>query len=586
MIDNKIVKQIIDEVNIVDVVSEYLPLTQKGKGFWGVCPFHHDTNPSMSVSAEKKMFKCFSCNTGGDVISFVSKFEQISFQEAVVKLAKRIGITINLYNDPESEKKKIYYDAMEEAANFYEFYLKNSKEGLAALKYLHERGISDEIISKFRIGLAPNGTNYLHLALNEHKIDMVVQNELGLVSQNAQGEIVDSFRNRIMFPITNHQGSVCAFSGRIFNSTDKTAKYINSIENPIFRKSDILYNFKNASLQARSLNKMYVFEGFMDVIAAYKAGVTNSVATMGTALTRNHIKSLLGICDNIILCFDGDLAGINATKKANLVFSEFNVMPTCVALPEGLDPDDFLKKYGADALNNALSTGALNVYDYLFKVAVDNLMIDDVKSVENCKQEVFSFLRGNVSKTSVEFYLNKLSEILNISLESLMGDFGSVRVEHTPNTEDNIPTKVVTRKRNKIPNKVFKAYETIIKCVLQDKKLYLEYVKVIDLNIPNVELIPYYTVLLQIGDYYNQNNNLNAVDFVENYYLTDPDRELINKIISKEEIDANNIDAFRQCLKTLYNFFMDDLKKKMLEDVKNDYDKYDDYLMLYKNKTL
>jgi DNA primase len=229
----------------------------------------------------------------------------------------------------------------------YSFYLKNSEEGIEALKYLHNRGISDEIIDKFRIGLAPNLTDGLYQFLTKKGCSELDQIELGLIKQGENNRIHDVFRIRIMFPLASSTGKIVGFSGRIYTESNQ-AKYINSIESAIFHKGEILYNMHNAALPARQMDKIYLFEGFMDVIAAYRAGIKNGVATMGTALTKEHIQMLFSVTKNIVLCFDGDDAGIKAMRRSAKMLSSHNVIPEAIVLPNNQDPDEYIKDNGPE----------------------------------------------------------------------------------------------------------------------------------------------------------------------------------------------------------------------------------------------
>ena len=379
MIPGNIRNKIIQDLSIVEVVSEYLPLTRKGNSYFGVCPFHDDKNPSMSVSDSVKMFNCFSCNTKGNVITFVAKYENISFDQATIKLAERIGLKISANTSKEALKQDRLENIMNEAAKFYSFYLKNSEEGNEALKYLYERGISDEIIEKFRIGLAPSLSDGLYQFLIKKGFSELDLIELGLVKQGENNKIHDIFRIRVMFPLASSNGKIVGFSGRIYTVSNQ-AKYINSNENVLFHKGEVLYNMHNAALFARQLDKIYLFEGFMDVIAAYRAGVKNGVATMGTALTKEHIASILSVTKNIVLCFDGDEAGIKAMRRSAKMLSSYNIIPEAVVLPNNQDPDEYIKEYGAKQLEAYLISKAKPVYYWLYKLAYDKVIKNDITS--------------------------------------------------------------------------------------------------------------------------------------------------------------------------------------------------------------
>ena len=347
MISQNIKKQIIDQTNIVEVVGEVVQLTKKGSSYFGLCPFHNDNHPSMSVNNEKKMFNCFSCNTKGNVIYFMSRFHNITDDQATIMLAKRLGIEISEASTKEAIKQERLLKVMNDATLFYQFYLNNSEEGLEAKKYLFSRGIDEDIIKKLKIGLASSERNYLNLALKQKNHSELDQIELGLIKNDDTNTSYDVFRNRIIFPIENNNGQVVGFSGRIYRDNNQ-AKYINSSDNEIFHKGKILYHFHDAIPAVRENNKIIIFEGFMDVIAAIRANIHYGVATMGTALTNDHIKAILSLTKNIILCFDGDEAGIHAMKRSAMLFANYQIIPKAIVLPNNQDPDEYVKENGLD----------------------------------------------------------------------------------------------------------------------------------------------------------------------------------------------------------------------------------------------
>ena len=426
MVPYNIKKRIIDETNIVEVVGEYVSLQKKGNSYFGLCPFHNDNHPSMSVSNHVKMFNCFSCGAKGNVINFVSRYENITEDEACVKLAARLGIKIDTRVANESKKETNLKNIAEEACKFYEFYLFNSKQGKVALEYLYNRGINDDIIKKFRIGLAPDADDELFKVLTKKEFNVIDLEELGLCKAYDGKPHHDVFRNRVMFPLSNGSGQVIGFSGRIYTDSNQ-AKYINSIESTIFHKGEVLYNMHNAYLPAKKNDRIFLVEGFMDVIAAYRCGIDYGVATMGTALTNDHIKQMLAVTKKIVLCFDGDEAGIHAMQRSAMILSKFNIIPEAVVLPDNMDPDEYIKKYSGDELKNYLLTKSKQVYYWLYFVAKKKLIKGDLISVENFKKEVFTFLNYTTSETVIDFYLGEVAKDLDISFDSIKKDFEAVR---------------------------------------------------------------------------------------------------------------------------------------------------------------
>jgi len=582
MISQEIINQIIDKVNISEVISEYIPVLPDGGGFKSICPFHNDTHPSMKISPVKRIFKCFSCGAGGNVIQFVQKYEQIPFNDAVAKLAKRIGIEIDLNNDPNYEQKKKLYNVLKESAEFYNFYLLNSEEGQNALKYLKDRGITLDIIEHFSIGLAPNELNFLHQALDNQSIPLIDQVESGMVRKN-NDEAVDSFRKRIMFPLKDVQGHIVGFSGRIYEVGDGRPKYVNSNENLIFHKSDVLYNLTDALEDIRTNKTVYIFEGFMDVIASFKSGVTNCVATMGTALTRQHIKLLQQYADRIVLCFDGDRAGIEATYKAAQILSTFNIIPYSVALPEGLDPDEYKKKYGVDALKTYLTNNQVNVYEYMYQKAKEDLIVEDVVSIQKFKDKVFGFLRF-ANPTIKDFYLNKLSVEINIDATILNQEFGSVKtnnkiVEVPTYTKEEIQEHIPKKVQKRIPKKVFHALDIIIKHMVYNKNDFIIYHENHMSKFDFGRFADYLSIIQGLSYEYTLNDSIESIDidkFVCKYNQESEEYKLLQRIINSIH-DVSNVDEFNDCLNTIDDFINENNSEaKLIEALESD-DKVKDF---------
>ncbi len=560
MIDNNIRQRIINETSIVEVVSEYVKLEKKGNSHFGLCPFHDDKHPSMSVSDGVKMFNCWSCGTKGNVIYFVSKFEHISLDAAAIKLAKRIGIDIKPEVNKQEEKNNRLIEIMETATAFYQFYLNNSEEGLKALEYLHNRGISDDVIKTFKIGLAPNLYDGLakHLAKKEYlELDQI---EVGLVKMDERNNPYDTFRQRIMFPLTNPDGKTVGFSGRIYTESNQ-AKYINSNDNAIFHKGHILYNVDNAYNEAHRKNKIFIFEGFMDVIAAYRAGIGYGVATMGTALTQDHIKLLLSICNNIILCFDGDEAGINAMRKGAALFANFNIIPNAVVLPNNQDPDEYIKEFGSAALNKYLNDETKTVYEWLYLLAKKKLLVADLLSIESFKKEVFSFLSASKNSTVIGYYLNKMANDLNMELNLINRDFRNFN----PNVDIQVKRiKDVKPKieKKKTPVKVFTAYKIIIKNLITSPERRYDFE-----NIYVNEALEY-SIISKIKDLCTDSNLTNDIYNYKDRIVASLSRDekfkaYLDSILNDNKIDANDKNTFNECVKTIYDY------EKTLNNEKN-----------------
>jgi len=351
-ITNEMINEIRNKNDIVDVISKYIPLTQRGKNYFGVCPFHDDHSPSMSVSKEKQIFTCFSCGATGNVFTFVQDYEHIGFYDAVRLLGSRVGYNLASSNITKNKNAEAYeiYDL---ACRFYQNNL-NTIQGKNANEYLEKRSIDKETIKKFKIGLSISKTSLTDYLISKgYSLPKLIS--LGISNENG----TDLFTNRIMFPLYDLEGKVIAFSGRIYNTKDGS-KYINTKETPIFKKGNILYNYHNAKEMLKKNASIIVMEGFMDVIRANTVGITNCIATMGTALTKQNATLLKKMANEIILCFDGDSAGEEATISAINILKEIDVIPKIVRLEEDLDPDEYIIKYGNEKfiskLNNPKSS--------------------------------------------------------------------------------------------------------------------------------------------------------------------------------------------------------------------------------------
>ena len=344
-ISNDTINDIRNRSDIVEVISHYLPLTKRGKNYFGVCPFHDDHSPSMSVSPEKQMYTCFSCGATGNVFTFVSNYEHISFAEAVSLLGNKLGY--NLTSTKPVKTTNPGYEVYSLASKFYQNNIYTSL-GKNAMDYLEkDRKFDRDTIKKFEIGLAVPKLSVTEFLLKKNvSLDKLIN--LG-ISNNYSNDI---FINRVMFPLHDLYGNVVGFSGRIYNTKDNS-KYINTKETDIFKKNALLYNFHRAHEHLKKTDSIIVMEGFFDVIRASSIGVNNCVATMGTAFTKNHATILKKMTDNIILCFDGDKAGEEATTSAIDILDSVGVVPKIIRLEEK-DPDEYILKRGPEAFLNKI----------------------------------------------------------------------------------------------------------------------------------------------------------------------------------------------------------------------------------------
>ena len=348
MIDPKSIERLKAQTDIVDVVGHYLPLKKSGANFVCVCPFHDDKNPSMSVSPSRGIFHCFSCKAGGDAIKFVMDYEKLSYPEAVEKIAGLQNFTLNYVRggEPAKENKHI----LENANAFYRSLLYKTP---AAIEYLYSRGITDELIDKFELGFAPESAQTIRLLQNE-QIEPKEALEVGIVKQNENG-IYASFINRITFPIYTHAGRLVGFGGRTISGNP--AKYVNSPQSAVFDKSTLFYGYHLAKREIFTKNQIIITEGYMDVIMLHKAGFNNVVAVLGTALTTKHLPLLKRGEISVILCFDGDDAGINAATKSALLLAQNEIDGSVVIIEGGADPADMVVAGKIEYLRQIFESG-------------------------------------------------------------------------------------------------------------------------------------------------------------------------------------------------------------------------------------
>lgn len=349
MIDPKSIERLKIQTDIVDVIGHYLPLRKSGANFVCLCPFHDDKSPSMSVSPSKGIFHCFACKAGGDAIKFVMDYEKLSYPEAIEKIASMNNFSLN-YIKGNSEIPKENKQILENINAYYRSFLPRVNE---AINYLNSRGISPELITKFELGFAPDSQHTLRVLQNEN-IEIKEALEVGIVKQNENG-IYASFINRITFPIYNHSGKIVGFGGRTISNNP--AKYVNSPQSEVFDKSTLFYGYHIAKREIFTKNQIIITEGYLDVIMLHKAGFSNAVAVLGTALTTKHLPLLRRGELEVILCFDGDLAGINAATKSALLLSQNGIDGSVVIIDGGADPADMVLAGKVDYLRQIFNSG-------------------------------------------------------------------------------------------------------------------------------------------------------------------------------------------------------------------------------------
>lgn len=457
-ISNEIINEIRNKTDIVDVVSRYVNLTKKGKNYIGVCPFHDDHSPSMSVSPEKQIFTCFSCGATGNVFTFVSDFEKISFSDAVRLLGEKAGISIGNNTYIGNSKRDEYFDIYDNANKFYQNSLFTNL-GKNAIQYLKNRNIDRDTIKKFGIGLSVQKLSLTDYLKNKnYSIDKLI--DVGLTNDNGN----DIFINRIMFPIYDLAGNPVAFSGRIYNIKD-TSKYINTKETDKFKKGKILYNYHIAKEHLKKNDSVIIMEGQMDVIRASTIGVNNCIATMGTALTRDHKSIIKNMTNNVILCFDGDSAGEKATISAIELLEDTGIDIKIVRLPNDMDPDEYIIKEGKDSFLYQISN-ATNLIDYKMELLKKNKDFGNIKDISSYVNSALKELVYEKDDIVVELNLKKLATSFDIDYDNLVNKY-----EKLKNDNNNKDSYVKVNKPKKVYNRYGQAECYLIYYMLKDEKV-------------------------------------------------------------------------------------------------------------------
>lgn len=524
MITNEIVNEIRAKTDIVSIISAYLPLTKKGKNYFGVCPFHDDHSPSMSVSPDKQIYTCFSCGASGNVFNFVSSYEHITYYEAVKLLGERLGY--NIKTSPKEKNDDISYEIYDKACKFYQNNI-NTTLGKNAIEYLHSRQINDELINKFKIGLSMTKVSLTEYLLGSgYELNKLIN--IGLTNEQTK----DIFLNRIMFPLFDLKGNVVAFSGRIYNTKDGS-KYVNTKETNIFKKGTMLYNYHNAREHLKVNDTIIVMEGFMDVIRAYSIGVVSCVATMGTALTKQNALNLKKMATNIILCFDGDKAGEEATTKAIKIFEEIDVVPKVVRLEDNLDPDEYILSRGKESflakINNPIST-----LEFKMNIYKGNKNFTDVEEISKYINEALKELSKLDDELLKELTIKKLEKEYGVGYDVLKKKLQSFEVIKPK----DLPKAVI---KPKSYGKYETAQRNLLYYMIKEKEV-LEYVEEKLSYFPNDNLR---FLANEIFTFYHKYGILVVADFITSLVNEEELYKIFQEIISmnlkekytKEEID-------------------------------------------------
>jgi DNA primase len=413
------INEVRSNVNIVDVISQYVSLEKKGKDYVGLCPFHQEKTPSFTVNEEKQFFKCFGCGKGGNVFKFLMYKNGYSFPESVAAVADFAHIAMPAAYTQSQPQARPEVKLQEEARDFYHQVLLTTNAGKRGMAYAQKRELTKELLDHFQIGYAPKQEKVLLTYLRGKGYDDEALLKSGLFVQSQDGQLFDRFRDRLMFPLTNESGQVVAFSGRRVGNDKTEAKYLNSPETKIFTKSKLLFHFNEAKKAAAREGHLVLYEGYMDVIAAYRAGVHAGIASMGTSLTTEQVYMLRRVSRNIIINYDGDDPGIHAEERAIKLFQEaggFNL--GLVVLPEKLDPDEYVKKYGAQRYQDQLKA-ALTTTDFTLRRIANRYNLKNDRDKLAYVDEAVKLIASEADPVAQDLYLKRLGQQTDLAQDAL-----------------------------------------------------------------------------------------------------------------------------------------------------------------------
>ncbi len=430
-----------ERANIVDVISDYVSLKKVGKNHKGLCPFHSEKTPSFMVNEEKQIFHCFGCNSGGNVFGFLMKMDHLSFPEAVRVLARRFGVAIPKMRLSDADQRRILkreklYDINESALSYYRHLLMNEKEGKEPRAYLTNRGIGNEVITNHRLGYASNSWDGLLNNLSRKEVSLSLAEEVGLIIPKKTQGFYDRFRARIIFPIIDTHGKVLGFGGRVLD--DALPKYLNSPESPLYNKSSSLYGLHVAKDFIRHEDKVLIVEGYLDLLSLNQCHIRNVVATLGTTITENHVKTLKIYTKNMITIFDADEAGEKAAIRSLDIFLKNGVSPKIGVLPQGFDPDSLVKERGGESFREIV-TGSMPLVEFLIDRTIKKHDPSSVEGKKHIIDEIAPFLAKMESTLERNLYAQEVSSRLGIKEDIIFSQFGKARREKIDLQREDIP---------------------------------------------------------------------------------------------------------------------------------------------------
>lgn len=504
------------ESDIVSIISQYVSLKKKGKNYWGCCPFHNEKSPSFSVTPDKGFFYCFGCQSGGNVFTFLMKMENMAFPEAVKLLANKLNIPVPEKEKTEKERqiereRVTLFRANELARDFFYACLTKTNFAEGARKYLERRGITQEAVKQFGLGFAPPAWDKLVNGLSTRGIQLETMIKAGLAAERNSGEgAYDRFRNRIMFPICDLRGRVVGFGGRVLD--DSQPKYLNSPETLVFNKRHILFGLNLADKFIRETGQAIVVEGYMDVIAAHSAGVKNTVASLGTAFTLEQAKSLRSVHE-IVFAYDSDAAGQNATLRALEIAKKLGITIKVIAIPDGKDPDEYIRKHGAESFKQLVAE-SLSLVEYSLRSSLQTIDYSTLEGKVAVVNKMIPVLASLDNAVEINEYITQTSQALSIDESSIRSELRKyLNIEKKDRIVNVGKDSSAVYLKNRQVSPTEQAEKTIIRFMCEDMSI-IPYIEV-QLTLEDIQDERRKKIMKSICNAYNMEKNITDISFQE-----------------------------------------------------------------------
>ncbi|AWI03335.1 DNA primase [Clostridium drakei] len=559
MISEDVIQRVKEENDIVDVISETVKLKRAGRNYSGLCPFHHEKTPSFSVSVDKQIYKCFGCGEAGNVITFVMKTKNLSFPEAVKLLADRVNITIETdeNNSHKDTFKQLYKLNVDSARYFFNCL----GENVAAKQYLLNRGITEKTIRSFGLGYSANSWDGLLRHLKKKGFSELDMFSNGLIIKSQKGSYYDRFRNRIIFPVFDYRGRVIGFGGRVMD--DSKPKYLNSPETALFKKGINLYGL-NFAIKNNREKMLIIVEGYMDCISLHQYGITNAVASLGTALTTNQAKLIKKYADRAIIAYDADSAGQMATMRGLEILKKVGLDVKVLKVPEGKDPDEYIRNNGREAFMKLIED-ALPLVDYRMKKIKENIDINNSEGVIKYAEQALEII-SDLDAIEREIYIKKLSEETSIRDQALY-DMINSKIQKNVKKSENMNIDNDFGQKLYLEPAYLKAERGLLKVIFKDEKA-LEYV---EKNIKREELI--LESHRKIYDYIVENMQYDEEERQKRIEVKcddiDTSKEWVNIIEADFIYDSNDYeDIVDDYVKGIKKFKLEESKKQIMNRIK------------------